>query len=91
VTRGDKDALGNAIPSGGYTANQIVDVVLDSGTIEEIDCGGTVTQGDPLTSDANGKAVKSTTNKDQCGGIAMKSGVLGDRITIKVAPFINNV
>lgn len=40
--------------------------------------GGTVAAGDKLTSDANGKAVATTTANDVVMGIAQNAGVLND-------------
>lgn len=57
--------------------------------IAELDLGGTVTRGDKLTSDANGKGVELSTTilesaSAECGGIALQSGVSGDIIKVLV-------
>ena len=49
--------------------------------------GGTITRGDLVTSDANGKAVATTTNKDVAVGRALVSAVSGDILEIQLAPF----
>lgn len=46
--------------------------------IAEVEYGGNVTRGDLLTSDANGKAIATTTAGNRIIGIAMASGVSGD-------------
>jgi hypothetical protein len=64
-----------------------VDVILTDTC--EVEFGGTVTRGDWLTSDANGKAVTSApaagTNNNVIGR-AMVSGVLGDIGSVFLAP-----
>jgi len=47
--------------------------------------GGTVTMGDPLTSDSNGRAVNTTTDKDRIIGYADEDGVNLDTIKCTVA------
>lgn len=49
--------------------------------------GGTITRGDLVTSDANGKAVTTVTNKDVAIGRALVSAVLNDILEIHLAPF----
>lgn len=56
--------------------------------IVEIDCGGTVTRGNPLTADANGKAVVAAPAAGanvRLIGIAEVSGVAGDIIDVRLA------
>ena len=53
--------------------------------------GGTVSYGDYLTTDSNGRGVTSTTNKDNVGAQAMQAGVSGDLIKVKPIQLINNV
>jgi len=48
-----------------------------------LELGGTVTQGDRLKSDANGKGVVTVTNLDEWGAVAMKSGVSGEIIPVQ--------
>lgn len=50
-----------------------------------LECGGTVSAGDRLKSDANGKGVATTTNLDEYGALAIWSGVSGEQIRVKVA------
>lgn len=72
----------NAKPAVGTAANPAsVDVRLRTaaGTSKVI-LGGTVTRGDNLTSDANGKAITTTTAADEVLGRALDSGVTGDII-----------
>ena len=55
--------------------------VLSTGTIADVEYGGTVTRGDPLTSDASGRAVTSAPaggSNSFIVGYAEVSGVLGD-------------
>lgn len=56
------------------------------GNIEDVDFGGTITRGDPLTSDANGKAIKATTTGQFIAGFAEVSGVSGDIGTVILSP-----
>lgn len=42
--------------------------------------GGTVTQGDRLTSEADGRGVSTTTTGQEWGAVALMSGVSGDLI-----------
>lgn len=58
------------------------------GNIADIVYGGTVTRGDPLTSDAQGRAIKATTTGQFIGGFAEVSGVAGDIGTCIVSPGI---
>ena len=52
----------------------------------EVEAGGTLAAGDPLTSDASGKAVKATTGGDRLIGFALTSASAGDIITYIHAP-----
>ena len=49
-----------------------------------LELGGTVTQNDVLKSDANGKGVVAGTDKDKAGARAMRGGVSGEIIPVKV-------
>lgn len=49
-----------------------------------LELGGTVTQGDLLKSDANGKGVVGTPGTDKCGARALQSGVAGEKIRVVV-------
>jgi len=50
----------------------------------QLEIAGTITAGDPIKSDTNGKGVKADTDKDHVGAIAIESGVSGDVIRVKV-------
>ncbi|MBX3545583.1 hypothetical protein [Chelatococcus sp.] len=55
----------------------------------EVQLAGTVAAGDPLTADANGKAIKATahtSNVVHYGGFAQLPGVSGDVIPYIIAP-----
>ena len=62
----------------GKLSNGRVDVC--TGGIPEVALGGTVAAGDPLTSDASGKAVKATAAGNHILGFALVSGASGDII-----------
>lgn len=62
----------------GKLSNGCVDVC--TGGIPEVALGGTVAAGDPLTSDASGKAVKATAAGNRILGFALVSGASGDII-----------
>ena len=62
----------------GKLSNGRVDVC--PGGIPEVALGGTVAAGDPLTSDASGKAVKATAAGNRILGFALVSGASGDII-----------
>jgi len=47
--------------------------------------GGSVSRGDRLTSDGNGKGIATTTNNDWYGAIAMEAGVSNDVIEVLIA------
>jgi hypothetical protein len=49
-----------------------------------LELGGTVTAGARIKSDANGKGVVTTTDKDQYGAYALESGVAGELIRVKI-------
>ena len=49
-------------------------------SIPDVALGGTVAAGDPLTSDASGKAVKATAAGNRILGFALVSGASGDII-----------
>lgn len=64
-----------------------VDVVRDDITL--IECGGTVTAGDFLTSDAVGRAVKAAPAagvNNRMIGIVESAGVIGDIVYMQVVP-----
>ena len=62
----------------GKLSNGRVDVC--TGGIPEVALGGTVAAGDPLTSDASGKAVKATAAGNRILGFALVSGASGEII-----------
>ena len=78
------DALLGTTDELGRQPNNRVDVCLDK--MPEVEAGGTLAAGDPLTSDANGKAVKATTGGDRLIGFARSSASAGDIITYIHAP-----
>lgn len=49
-----------------------------------LEIAGTVTQGDLLKSDADGKGVTGTAGTDKCGARALQSGVAGEKIRVVV-------
>lgn len=46
--------------------------------------GGTVTRGDRLKSDSDGRGVMTTTNLDEVGAIALRSGVLNEAVQVEL-------
>lgn len=56
--------------------------------ISKVEMGGTVAQGDRLTTDASGRAVTSALATDSIIGIAMSDSVIGDIGTVLLAPAI---
>ena len=71
-------ALDGTTDELGKLSNGRVDVC--TGGIPEVALGGTVAAGDPLTSDASGKAVKATAAGNRILGFALVSGASGDII-----------
>jgi len=72
---------------GAGKAGDTVDIA--KGGIVGIELGGPVTRGDPLTADANGKAVKAEPEAGanlRIGGFAEVSGIAGDIIDMEYAP-----
>lgn len=61
-------------------------VELHIGGISMIYLGGTVTAYANVKSDADGKAVASTTDKENQGGIVLRAGVSGDLVPILLLP-----
>lgn len=51
-----------------------------------VEIGGTVTRGDALTSDSNGRAITTTTEGDVIVGWSVQSGVIYDLIDFIVQP-----
>lgn len=95
VTFGAADGTGVEATSGDvYIRGVSADIdtapgerisVQMSGNVAEIVYGGNVTRGDPLTADAQGRAVTAAAG-DRIGGFAEVSGALGDIGTVDVAP-----
>jgi hypothetical protein len=61
-------------------ANKAVSVVMVGQF--KIECGGVITRGDKLKSDATGKGITASVNQDEYGAVAQRSGVLGDIIPV---------
>jgi hypothetical protein len=59
-------------------------LVFDLGEECALELGGTVTPQARLKSDASGKGVATTTDKDQYGALALMNGVAGEIINVKV-------
>tara|TARA_R110000868_G_scaffold230335_6_gene483489 strand:+ start:8682 stop:9047 length:366 start_codon:yes stop_codon:yes gene_type:complete len=70
--------IGTTGKIGASAAGQMVDVTR--GGLNQVQLGGTVNAGDWLTSDANGKAIATTTIGHQVIGRAEQPGVAGDVI-----------
>ncbi|KLN54722.1 DUF2190 family protein [Variovorax paradoxus] len=67
-----------------HVTGEMVDMSVSP--IASVRLGGTVVAGDPLTSDANGKAIATTTTGNRIIGFAEVGGVLNDVITYLRAP-----
>lgn len=67
-----------------HVAGEVVDVGM--GDIHKVRLGGTVAAGAALTSDANGKAIATTTAGNRIIGFAEVGGVLDDVITYIRSP-----
>jgi len=76
------DALLGICGQVGGDLGKRVDIVLDD--IAEVEFGGSITRGDWLTSDANGKAIPAAAGANVIGR-AMVSGVVGDIGTCLIA------
>ena len=70
--------IGTTGKVGASAAGQMVDV--NRAGINQVQLGGTVNAGDWLTSDANGKAIATTTAGDNVIGRAEQPGVADDII-----------
>jgi hypothetical protein len=71
----------------GAAIGSRIDIYLDD--TAEVECGGTITRGDWLTTDANGKAITAAPAvgvNNNVIGRAMMSGVLGDIFVVLLAP-----
>lgn len=78
------DSLIGISDLGADAAGDRLDIIMDD--IAEVEYGGTITRGDPITSDANGKAITATVAGSRIIGFAMVSGVTGDIGSINIAP-----
>jgi hypothetical protein len=58
--------------------------LLGYGGIRPVECGGTFEEGDPITTDANGKAIKADRAGDVICGTARQPGTSGERASIFV-------
>lgn len=54
----------------------------------EVECGGTITQGQFVGCDSAGKAVAKTTDGDHVIGVAINDGASGSRCQIRVRQFM---
>lgn len=78
------DKLLGTSDSLDHATGDLVDVAI--GPVPLVRLGGTVAAGDALTSDANGKAIATTTTGDRIIGFAEIAGVADDIITYLRAP-----
>lgn len=77
-------AMFGVADSLGGKAGKVMDVVCAG--FATVEYGGTVSRGDPLTSDATGRAVTATQADSRIVGFATKAGVVGDLGTVNIAP-----
>ena len=73
------DALCAVTQDVGVESGKIIDVCKSG--MPKIEYGGTVAAGDPLTSGADGKAIKATVSGNRLIGFADVSAVAGDIAT----------
>lgn len=67
-----------------HVTGEVVDVAVIP--VAKVRLGGTVAAGDPLTSDANAKAIATTTTGNRIIGFAEVAGVADDVITYLYSP-----
>lgn len=69
----------------GYAAiaGEHLNVLGDGDDEALLEIAGTITAGQPIKSDADGKGVAATTDKDHVGAIALVSGTAGALIRVK--------
>lgn len=87
VASGPDAALIGVFQGSTVNAGDMVEVMVTG--ISNIVCGGTVTRGDYLTSDANGNGITAAPASGVNAGvigIALESGVAGDIIAVRLAP-----
>ena len=77
------DALMGVTEGIAPDAGERVDIVKSG--LADIEYGGAVAKGDPLTSDANGKAIKATVAGSRLIGFAEVAGVAGDIGLVDIA------
>lgn len=75
------DGIGISRPLMTTPIGQLADVII--GGIADVVCGGTVTGGKPQMCDANGAIIDKTSTNRQIG-IALRSGVAGDIVPMRV-------
>jgi hypothetical protein len=76
------DDLIGIIVEGGRASGDAC-AIADSGT-EHVKIGGTVNEGDFLTSDSAGRAVATTTANQKIVGMALSAGVINDEIPVRL-------
>lgn len=69
--------------AAGASGAKLAGAIAISGRVV-VKLGGTVAPGDKLTSDGNGKWIKTVTNTQHYGAVAMQIGVTGDEIEASV-------
>lgn len=67
--------------NAAVAAEDLVEVALPGGGAKGL-CGGTISFGDLLTADADGKLVATTTANDKVVAQALEDGVVGDLISV---------
>lgn len=77
------DALMGVTEGIAPAAGERVDIVKSG--LADIEYGGAVAKGDPLTSDADGRAVKATAAGSRLIGFAEVAGVAGDIGLVDIA------
>ena len=68
----------------GVAGGPAIKVFGEGSSMVPLRIGGTVAVGDYLKSDASGKGVTTTTDKDKVGAVAKQAGVSGDIILVDV-------
>jgi hypothetical protein len=72
----------------GYAAIAGEDIsVYGAHEVCMLELGGTVTRGDRLKADSDGKGVATSTDHDEYGAVARVSGVSGQLIPVEVTPY----
>lgn len=87
VAGASTDPLIGAADAVGVEASGMLDVAVAGWS--EVRLGGNVAFNDPLTSDANGKAIKAVATEDvqvRIIGFAMAAGAANDIIPYQIAP-----